>query len=276
MQTINEYVIIFGTDCMQERHSSIQGNIMTLSRFLVAPILALTVMATHAQAKDPASAAQIDIKRESLMRDIPDRSVADKKIFVLFEDSPKMTMIVRERLRSKGLAVTENAGEADVKYQMMGTFSVSGRGREPKSRSMGELLEASMPTAESLKADYYHQTTGLDHVALDAVISKPIAITDLSIWLSEKTGVAGRFNEMVTGNAQGWCFTPDCNKLTSFATVIVRGGDDDYWWLQASAVDDKVVLDVVVADILENSVRPFDDLGSAKTTQKVADGAVMD
>jgi hypothetical protein len=30
---------------------------------------------------------------------------------------------------------------------------------------------------------------------------------------------------------------------------------------------------VVVADILENALKPFDDLGSAKTTQKVADGA---
>lgn len=61
--------------------------------------------------------------------------------------------------------------------------------------------------------------------------------------------------------------------VTSFASVMVRGGDEDYWWLQASAVDDKVVLDVVVADILENALKPFDDLGSAKTTQKVADGA---
>lgn len=249
---------------------------MTLSRFLLTPIFALTVMATHAEAEGPAPAPQIDIKRESLMRDIPDRSVADKKIFVLFEDSPKMTMIIRERLRSKGLAVTENATDADVKYQMMGTFSVSGRGREPKSGSMGKLLETSMPTAESLKADYFQQTTGLDHVALDAVISKPIAITDLFIWLGQKSGVAGRFNELVTGNSKGWCFAPDCNKLTSFASVMVRGGDENYWWLQASAVDDKVVLDVVVADILENSLKPFDDLGNAKTTQKVVDGAVMD
>ncbi len=246
---------------------------MTLRKFFVASMLALTVLAPYARAEDPAPAQQIDIKRDSLMRDIPDRSVADKKIYVLFEDSPKMTMIVRDRLRSKGLAVTENADEADAKYQITGTFSVSGRGREPKSGSMGKLLETSMPTAESLKADYYQQTTGLDHVALDAVISKPIAITDLFIWLGQKSGVAGRFNELVTGNSKGWCFAPDCNKLTSFASVMVRGGDEDYWWLQASAVDDKVVLDVVVADILENALKPFDDLGSAKTTQKVADGA---
>ena len=246
---------------------------MRLGRILLTSMFALTVLVTHAQADDPAPAPQIDIKRDSLMRDIPDPSVAGKKIYVLFEDSPKMTMVVRERLRSRGLAVTENANEADVKYQMMGTFSVSGRGREPKSGSMGKLLETSMPTAESLKADYYHQTTGLDHVALDTVISRPIAITDLFIWLGQNTGVAGRFNELVTGNSKGWCFAPDCNKLTSFASVMVRGGDEDYWWLQASAVDDKVVLDVVVADILENALKPFDDLGSAKTTQKVADGA---
>ena len=246
---------------------------MTLSRYLVASMLALTVLATSAQAEDPAPAPQVDIKRDSLMRDIPDSSVADKKIYVLFEDSPKMTVVVRERLRSKGLVVTENPDEADVKYQMMGTFSVSGRGREPKSGSMGKLLETSIPTAESMKADYYQQNTSLAHVALDTVVSKPIAIADLLTWFGEKTGVAGRFNEMVTGNPKGWCFTPDCNKLTSFASVMVRGGDEDYWWLQASAVDEKVVLDVVVADILENALKPFDDLGSAKTTQKVADGA---
>ena len=247
---------------------------MAPTRFLVASMLALTMLATSARAEDPAPAPQLDIKRDSLMRDIPDRSVAEKKIYVLFEDSPKMTMVVRERLRSKGLAVTENPEEADVKYQMMGTFSVSGRGREPKSGSMGKLLETSMPTAESLKADYYQQSTSLAHVALDTVISKPIAITDLLTWFGQKTGVAGRFNEMVTGNANGWCFTADCNKLTSFATVMVRGGDDDYWWLQASAVDEKVVLDVVVSDILENALKPFDDLGAAKNVQQqVADSA---
>ena len=238
-----------------------------LYRLVIAFFLTLTALATNAEPTDSAIATQVDIKRDSLMRDIPDRSVANKKIYVLFEDSPKMTMVVRERLRSRGLAIAENASEADVKYQMMGTFSVSGRGRETKSGSMGKLLETSIPTEESLKADYYHQSVGLVQVALDAVISKPIAIADLFTWLGKKTGVAGRFNELVTGNANGWCFTQDCNKLTSFATVIVRGRDDDYWWLQASAVDEKVVLDVVVADILENALKPFDELGGANRTQ---------
>ncbi len=245
---------------------------MTLSRYLLASMLALTVLATSARAEDPAPTPQVDIKRDSLMRDIPDSSVTDKKIYVLFEDSPKMTMVVRERLRGKGLAVTENPDEADVKYQMMGTFSVSGRGREAKSGSMGKLLETSMPTAESMKADYYTDK-GLLYVATASAISKPIAVGNLIDWTFHQIGVAGRLNELVSGNAKGWCFTADCNKLTSFATVMVRGGDDDYWWLQASAVDEKVVLDVVVADILENALKPFDDLGSAKTTQKVADGA---
>lgn len=69
---------------------------MAPTRFLVASMLALTMLATSARAEDPAPAPQLDIKRDSLMRDIPDRSVADKKIYVLFEDSPKMTMVVRE------------------------------------------------------------------------------------------------------------------------------------------------------------------------------------
>ena len=67
---------------------------MTLSRYLLASMLALTVLATSARAEDPAPTPQVDIKRDSLMRDIPDSSVADKKIYVLFEDSPKMTMVV--------------------------------------------------------------------------------------------------------------------------------------------------------------------------------------
>lgn len=52
-----------------------------------------------------------------------------------------MTMIVRDRLRSKGLAVTENADEADAKYQITGTFSVSGRGRERNPVPWGSSLD---------------------------------------------------------------------------------------------------------------------------------------
>ena len=271
MQTSNQYVIIFALLACNTAPPVLKGIDMTISRYLMASMFALTMLATHARADDPAPTPQVNIKRDSQMRDTPDPSVANKKIFVRFDDSPKMTLVVRERLRSRGLTVTENAAEADVKYQMMGTYSISGRGRETKSGSVGKLLESSMPTEESLKADYFHQSTGLDHVALDAVISKPIAITDLFVWLGQKTGVAGRFNEMITGNANGWCFTPGCNNLTSFVSIIVRGGEDDYWWLQASADSEKVVLDVVVADILESAMKPFDDLGKAKATQQVAD-----
>lgn len=68
---------------MQDEPPAFKGNDMTLSRYLVASMLALTVLAPFARAEDPAPAQQIDIKRDSLMRDIPDRSVADKKIYVL-------------------------------------------------------------------------------------------------------------------------------------------------------------------------------------------------
>ncbi len=54
------------------------------SRFLMASMFALAMLATHAEADDPASTPQIDIKRDSLMRDIPDPSVAGKKIYGLF------------------------------------------------------------------------------------------------------------------------------------------------------------------------------------------------
>lgn len=245
---------------------------MKINKLLFTSLFALYSLVAFSQDAPPPAELQVEMQRDVQIRDIPAQGLVGKKVYVVFEDSPKMTTYVRERLRSRGVTVAELADEADVRFQIMGTCRVYGKGRESKSGSMGKLLETSLPAEESLKVDYFAaQGPDLSQVAISTAVSRPLGITNLFDWATHKIGLAGRFNEMLTGDPRGFCFGPDCGKFVSFAAITVRGDNDLYWWLQASASNEKVVLDKVVSDIVESALKPFDDMGHAQPQQQAAD-----
>ncbi len=85
-------------------------------------------------------------------------------------------------------------------------------------------------------------------------------------WLGQKTGVAGRFNEMLTGDPRGFCLAESCSKYTSTVIMNVKG-NSGHWWVQEKAQDSKVVLDLVVADAVENMLKPFYDIRPQASTE---------
>jgi hypothetical protein len=86
-----------------------------------------------------------------------------------------------------------------------------------------------------------------------------LSVTDMVRWIGQKTGIAGRFNELLTGDPRGFCFGDACSKYTSTVVMNVTG-DSGHWWVMEKAQDSKVVLDLVIADSVENTLQPLYDL----------------
>ena len=206
-----------------------------------------------------AAPAAVDIKRSINIRTPPPAELAGKRIYIVFDGSPRMTEIIRAKLKERGLLVTDSEGDAETTFKLTGVFSIEGAGKERVSGPLSELLEKTIPVDPSGRPDYQHQNVDLVQIATVTTFTGFLSVTDLGVWLSQKMGIAGRFNEMLTGDPRGFCWHESCNKYSSSAVLRVKG-DDSYWWLQEAAKDERIVLDLVVEDILANGLKPLLDL----------------
>jgi hypothetical protein len=61
---------------------------------------------------------------------------------------------------------------------------------------------------------------------------------------------------MLTGDPRGWCLNERCNQVRSYVEMRVYG-DGVFWRVKAQAWHEKLLLDVLIADVLENTLAPF-------------------
>ncbi len=218
-------------------------------------LLAVSLVATA----QPVAPVAVEISRSINIRTPPPADLVEKRIYIVFEGSPRMTEVIRAKLKERGLLVTDSEGDAEATFKLTGVFGIEGAGKERVSGPLGELLEKTIPVDASGRPDYQHQSVDLLQIATVTTFTGFLSVTDLTVWLSQKMGIAGRFNEMLTGDPRGFCWHESCRKYTSSAVLGVKG-DDSYWWLQEAAKDERVVLDLVVEDILANGLKPLLDL----------------
>lgn len=214
------------------------------------------------------SAAQkIDITRAIHRNALPNKEVADKKISIVFEGSPKMSNLLQEKLKDKGFVVATDPNDADVKFKLSGIYLVTGAGKTSMTGSLGDLLESSISLADSTKPDYQHQNVSLIQMAATSPFRGSISPADMINWLAQKSGISGRINQAISGDPRGFCWNENCNKLTSH--IVIRIGDGkSHWWIQGEAKNENVVLDVVFADLIENLLAPIYDLKNETTSIK--------
>lgn len=224
--------------------------------FWGALFLACSLTATAQPAEAERS---VEIKRSINIKTPPPADVTAKRIFIVLDGSPRMTDVIRGKLKERGFLVTDSEGDAEAKFRITGVFGIEGAGKERLSGSLGELLEKTIPVDGSGKPDYHHQNVDLLQIATVSAFTGVLSVSDMINWLGQKSGLAGRFNEMLTGDPRGFCLHESCNKYTSSAVLRIVG-DDSYWWLQEAAQDERVVLDLVVEDILGNGLKPLLDL----------------
>lgn len=236
--------------------------------------LALTTLSAVTFA-DTGSSMNIEIKREPHYTSVPKADIFEKRLYVSFDGSQKMTRVLQEKLKAKGFAIVENPQEADAKFRFGGMFTITGAGKEDVRGKLGDLLETSVSAPQPNAPDYRHQNVDLLQVGVSAAyagVASVISVTDMVRWIGQKTGVAGRFNELLTGDPRGFCFGDACSKYTSTVVMNVTG-DNGHWWVMEKAQDSKVVLDLVIADAVENALRPLYELKGGSSAQQQGGGS---
>ena len=99
---------------------------MLLRKVLLALALTTTSAITMAE---PGAPMNIEIKREPHFTAPPKAEVAEKRVYIAFEGSPKMTRVLQEKLKAKGFAVVDKPEDADAKFRVGGMFTISGAGK---------------------------------------------------------------------------------------------------------------------------------------------------
>ncbi len=198
----------------------------------------------------------ITIERNQNINRPPILDNKSTKVYIYFDGSQKMTQILYEKLRAKGVNVVLEESQADEKFKLTGIFSITGAGKQSVKGQLSDLFETSVKLDSHQGADYRAQTITLTQLAATSAINGSISVSDMVLWLSQKAGIAGRFNEGLTGDPRGFCWHEDCNKVTSTAIISVRG-NKSHWWIEESAKSEKIVIDLVIADLIDNSLKPI-------------------
>lgn len=204
---------------------------------------------------DSPSSELPQIQREVISKNLPPAETAHQRIFVSFEGSPKMTRILQEKLRAKGFAVADDAASADARFKFNGTYIISALAKQDIVGPLGEVLERTVQL-DNKAADPRYQTVDLLQIGTLGAYRGAISVPDLLLWISQKTGIAGGFNEMLTGDPRGWCLNEKCKQVKSYVEMRVYG-DDVFWRVKAQAWHEKLLLDVLIADVLEDTLAPF-------------------
>jgi hypothetical protein len=190
-----------------------------------------------------------------------------KRIFIEFEGSQKVSKILQEKLRRRGFAVAETAGDADAHFKVNGAFSLAKRRKTQSSGNLGELLEASIELPQDT-SDWHGQPVGVEDIALQKAVLGFISPTDLVTWIGDKVGVNAWFNKMLTGDPDGFCVNDDCCKNIISGVVLHVSGDAGRWWIQESAKNEKIVLNLVIEDALDNILKPIYDTRPAAVIEE--------
>ncbi len=222
----------------------------------------LFTLAASASVADSTPAAALPIQRELHYTQLPKPEIAGKRLHVAFANSPKMTQLLQARLRARGFILTDNPEDAEAQFRLNGMFMLSGAGKAEVRGKLSELLESSLVMEPATSPDYRHQNVDLLQIGVSVArtgIASSLSITDMVRWLSQKSGIAGRFNEWLTGDPRGFCLAESCSQYTSTVILAVTG-DSGHWWLQEKIQDPKVLLDKVFADALDHTLKPLEDL----------------
>jgi hypothetical protein len=217
----------------------------------------------EAHPSEPNSTPNVDIKLEPHFSLMPKNGLTQQRMFVEFKGSPKMTLQMQNDLRARGFNVVEKPEDADAKFTFNGIFSITGAGKEDVRGKLGDLFESAIENVEPQNPDYRHQNVNIRQIGVSAAysgIASAISVTNIVRWISQQTGIAGRFNEMITGDPRGFCYGEQCTKFTTTVNLSVNGGDDGHWWVRGTAINEKMVLDLVIANALENAMKPFYDI----------------
>ena len=244
-------------------------------KIIVTAVLAIGLLGT-------ASAADETKKLLSVVTPLPD-DIRQLSIHVEFKDSPKLSSIVGQMLTDKGYRVVASKEAADIAFKMQGTLEVKGGGKTGFRSFLAELAEAGT-NKDVGGPDYQHQNITGESLVVESIGTGSIHVSHVLLWLTQKTGIAGRANELLTGDPRGICVV-DCENwkrlqhITRIAigTIPLEGKPvkRGFWSLHAYTFHDKVEAEKHVAESLILALEPFDNAvkqGAGASGSNGADG----
>lgn len=197
----------------------------------------------------------------------PSETLLDKKIFVSFPDSEEITVAIKKDLQSRGYNIVDTEGESSEKLVFRSKFIVMGKGLSEVEGTFGDIVSAKKSLVPTEK-NYAHQTVGIDHVAISAAATggvSSISLTDFGMWLTQKMGIAGRFNEMLTGDPRGFCLSEGCHKFKQIVNLMYTGAAVGF--VHVSANNESIVLDKVSSKAFSSLMDTFPRRESLSSTK---------
>lgn len=203
-------------------------------------------------------------------------SLQGKTVSVEFQQSKKLSDLVADYLRSKGITVVPLDQNPEVTLEMLGAFRIARPGEKGLTGMIGEIAEPSMTYSQSQDS---HDTATMkgSQVALTAIVANAISLSQLFTWLSQKTGVSGWINKNITGDPRGFCLSSNCDLISTRLNLHLNGRAQEQnfrWGVQTESIGNQVVFDKALAEGMERLLNPLQlDRAAQKAEQLNAGGS---
>jgi hypothetical protein len=206
------------------------------------------------------------------MRLGPGQDFLDKKIYIEFYDSPKVSKILQNNLKARGFNVVESPDRADRKLFFHGHYTITKACKTPINGTLGKLLESAIEESPSMSNDY-RVTTGPGTVVLTSAVFGVfsfVSLVSMTEALVQMTGFSTWVNRKISGDKS--CENPEIPYSSEVRILVTEGGlfhtykEGEFTWkITASATALELPLGVVASDAIEYAIQPVYDLKPVST-----------
>ena len=179
----------------------------------------------------------------------------DKPIFIEFAGAEKLAEIAKDGLRARGYTIAANKEEAAIRLKMGGGFKISGNGKEVVQATIPDFMSAASKATPSTSSDYTHQNVAVSHIGVAAAVTGALSVSMSLTWVTQKLGIAGRFNEMISGDPRGFCLHENCKKYHTGVVIWAEG--DVSVMANSRAWNEAVIVDQMLAQAMQRLIDQF-------------------
>ena len=197
----------------------------------------------------------------------------DKKIYLTFDNSPRLTEILRDQLKSNGFRMVDTEDSADVTVRMMSIYVFQKPHAKKMTVDFGKVVENDDGSLLKNKNEESFRTPNINLNVLQPNISMGVALgAGVVETVLQVAGVKSWFNKLLSGDERGWCLgtTEQCKDWKKYvqevrmgAIVSPKAGGEVIVRSYAKTLDEQLVPgDLFQASFLEMSNRLTGTTGS--------------
>jgi len=209
------------------------------------------------------------IKKETM----PTSNLVSQPIFIKLENSPKVSKLFQDSLRSRGFNIKESEKEAEAVFVLTANYKYTmglNLNLETCSTDLGKVLNSSGDITSTTQVTVPSQagnwaTTGMTSAVYGA--TSPVAITSAANLLVSASGFGGFIDKLLFGDERGICLNENCRKQraaqpkTSAVSIHIHNGQGKtLWTVYGNTFGLKPLFSYLVPVMLDYAVQPITDL----------------